>query len=379
MAATALILGAAGIAAALVLWPDIRPEQAAAEDERADMMARLLEDLAEMSDEEAFERPSGPWQLALPDDHGGHPAARVETWLISAHLEDEGGTPIGVTFSLSRFGLQAGEPSPGRSAWDLRAVYGAQVTLLRGGEVPPLSEQRLSRGAGAAGHDREAREVWLDNWQLSYGTAPDGGGLTLMASVEGQPIRLELTPVKAARPAGGDERTPIRGFAIPRMDVRGSVGFGTSETRVHGLAWVDKLWGELPLPGGPLAYDRMILQLDDGTDVSLLRSRRRDGRGSSTLDGVIVYPGGDVETLTEEVLDMAALEHWRPEGGGPPFPVEWQLADAGFELRITPLAENRLQGLLVGGRNVIVAVSGHRDGTELRGLGTLQLTGNEAP
>lgn len=376
-AATALILGAVVIGAAVAFWPERAPERSAARDEQATMMVRLLKELAEISDAEAFERPSGPWDLTLPDDYGGHPSARAESWMIAAHLENEDGDPLGLTFFLSRFGIRAGDPAPGSSAWDIRALYGAQVTLAGAGEPTARAEQRLSRGAGAAGHDREAREVWLDNWQLTYGNAQSADGLMLTASVEGMPVSLTLTPVKAARRSGGDDQAPIRGFAVPRMAVEGSVGLGPTQRAVSGLAWLDRLWGDLPLPGGPLAYDRMILQLDDGTDVSLLRSQRRDGRGGSTLDGMIFHSDGNVETLTETAIDLTEVAHRRPDGGGPAYAVGWQVDGRGLDLRIAPLIESRRQGFVLGGWNGIVTVSGRHNGREVSGLGTLQLTGYE--
>jgi predicted secreted hydrolase len=36
-----------------------------------------------------------------------------------------------------------------------------------------------------------------------------------------------------------------------------------------GTAWLDRLWGDVPLPGGPVLRDRLVLHLSDGTDLSL--------------------------------------------------------------------------------------------------------------
>jgi predicted secreted hydrolase len=183
--------------------------------------ASVLDELIARYDEETFERPSGPWQVSLPDDLGGHPDMRSETWTIAAHLEDESGAPVGMTFSLSRFGLRAQASATDGAQWDIRAVYRAHVTLVRDGEPAALGEERFSRGAGVAGDDRAAREVWLDHWQLTYGAAPDGDGLTLTASVDGLPIELRLTPVKGAQPADGGDAAPLRGFAIAADGGRG--------------------------------------------------------------------------------------------------------------------------------------------------------------
>lgn len=340
--------------------------------------AELIEGLIAFAEEEPFARPTGPWQLSLPQDHGGHPEARAETWMIAAHLTDENGVPIGMTFSLSRFGLRADPPDPDGSPWDLRALYRAHVTLARGDAPRAQGEERFSRGAGAAGHNDQAREIWLDDWQLSYGEEPGGKGLTLTASVHETPFRLVFEAVKDAEPAGDDEAAPLRGFAIPRLTVTGHVGVGEAATSVTGVAWLDRFWGELPTPGGPLAYERLILQLDDGTDVSLLRSGRRDGRGSTTVDGLVISPKGDRATLTEDALWMIATEHRTSPGGGTIYPVAWRVEGAGLDLDIAPLTEDKVQAFVLPGWNGVVTVSGRRDGARITGLGTLQLTGYDA-
>lgn len=252
------------------------------------------------------------------------------------------------------------------------------MTLVRGGDAVALGEERFSRGMGVAGHDPLEREVWLDHWQLTYGEGPGENGLTLTTSVDDLPITLILTPVKDVQSSNADDAGPMRGYAITRMDVEGIIGSGDTKTKVHGISWLDRLWGELPPPGGPLAYDRLILQLDDETDISVVRSHRRDGRGSATVDGLIVHPSGDVEILSEDVLQMVPDEKETSSRGGMAYPTSWQIEGTGLALNVMPLTDNQDQDFVLPGWIGNVTVSGEHNGAEVQGVGTLQLTGYDA-
>ena len=351
-----------------------QPDAAAGGLITADTLTALLA----ASEEGAFERPPRDWRLTLPDDHGAHPTMRAETWMIAAQLEDEDGDAIGVTFTLSRFGLRA-EPSASEgSVWDVHALYGAYAMLTREGEGRVRSEERLSRGAGAAGYDHGAREVWLDDWRLSYGEGPRGRGLALRARVDGVPIALALAPAKGARSIDGEDDAPLQGFTMPRMRVEGRIGSGASQTVATGYAWLDRAWGELPAPGGPLAYDRLILHLNDGTDVSVVRTRRRDGRGGATLDGVLVDPAGATETVSDEVIEMRPASDPPPDRDGGQA-LDWTLVGAGLDLRIEPLVRDRANASSLLDWGGTVAASGRHDGAAVEGLGMLQLSGYETP
>jgi predicted secreted hydrolase len=345
--------------------------------QRSALSEAVIEKIAALSEEDAFERPSGPWELALPADHGGHPNARAETWILAAHLEDESGRTIGVNYSLARFGLQSDAPDVEASPWDLRALYRAHVTLTREGEA--IGEERFSRGGGVAGHDPDAREVWLDHWLMTYGEGADQTEFTLTASVRDVPIRLTLSPVKAPVQANQDGAAPVRGFSMTRLRVDGEIGHGEATSRVSGHAWLDRFWGELPLPGGPLAYDRLVIQVDDGTDLSLVRSRRRDGQGAAKVEGMLIHPIGTVEPLSDDVIEMAPTEYWSPHTGDARYPIEWRVTGRGIDLRITPLVEDQTFRFALPAWNGLVRVEGRNGAMRVQGQGTLQLTGYEEP
>jgi hypothetical protein len=126
----------------------------------------------------------------------------------------------------------------------------------------------------------------------------------------------------------GEETPGTRGFAVTRLSAAGTLASGDRALQLTGTAWLDRVWGDVPLPGGPLARDRLVLHLSDGTDLSLLRTRRSDGRGIATLDGILVARDGTVRMLDDGAVDLVPVSEsgeglpagWRPDrrGARPP-------------------------------------------------------------
>ena len=124
--------------------------------------------LAEFSYEDGG-APIAPRRLQLPTDHGAHPDSRAETWSIAAHLRGADGEDVGIQVALLRMRL-APPDAPHESAWELRAIHRAHVTLFDGSTNATGGEERIHRDVpGVAGHDAARREVWVDNWSILYG------------------------------------------------------------------------------------------------------------------------------------------------------------------------------------------------------------------
>jgi predicted secreted hydrolase len=364
---------AALVAAVIALVP---PQGGEGPAEPRQQAAAMLRGLIDESAEADFGRPPGDRELSFPADHGGHPGARAETWTLAAHLEDGAGRAVGVQLSLARFGVRAAGAAPDAAPWALSALHRGHAVLVRADDDGARAEERLSRGAaGASGHAGAPPAVWLDDWSIAFGSGPGGDGITVSASPGGTPVRLTLRPVKGVLRSNGDGGAPFRGYAMPRLAVEGAIGAGDGRRTVAGTAWLDHLWGELPLPGGPVAYDRLVLHLDDGSDLSLVRSRRRDGRGGASAEGVLVTPDGTRRTLPPEDLSVEARAHWTPPDGGGTYPLEWRVRGHGLDLRVAPVVEDQLHHFTEPLWSGLVTVEGSRDGAPVSGAGTLQLTG----
>jgi predicted secreted hydrolase len=245
---------------------------------------------------------------------------------------------------------------------------------VREGDAAAASAERFSRGAlGSAGHDAAAGEVWLDDWSLAFDPDAADGALVLAAAVGAEPLRLTLAPVKPPVSPAADD-APFRGYAMPRLEVRGVLGSGEARRELSGSAWIDRAWGELPIPGaGPVTYDRLLLQLDDGSDLSLVRTRRRDGRGAPTADGALVDAAGAARQLSDPEVEMTPGPLRDAPGGGG-LALDWTVRGPGLDLAVEPVVEDQhhafAQPMWIG----LVRVSGSRNGQPVSGLGALQTT-----
>jgi predicted secreted hydrolase len=336
--ATVAIVAAAGLVA--LLWPPTPRDAAPADAARVDWAAAI----AALS-QEGFARPPGDRPIALPADHGAHPEARMESWTLVAHLADETGADVALHLSWLRLGLVPPERRDPQRPWAPAAFWRAHVALTDSGAGAAIAEERFSRGAlGAAGHDATAGAIWLDDWRLGYGERADGERLDVAVTVEGAPLTLSLRPVKPPLAPEAERDAPARGYALTRLDADGALGAGETRRALTGVAWLEHGWGELPPPGGPVARDRLLAHLDDGSEIALTRTRRRGG-GAPILDGVAVDAEGGARQLDAATLALEATEIWR-DAAGAPWPTAWRLDAPQGALRATPLREDQRRAFL---------------------------------
>ena len=374
-----LAIGIAVLVGVAVYWalPVRQPQTSLASGPGEPDLASLL---ANISDE-GFDRPSSNWKLKLPEDHGSHDTSRTETWQVLTHLRDQDGNELGFQFLFLRIGIAAPTAPPQESIWDVRELERVHVAILDGKSAKVAHEERFGRGIpGLSGFDRDAAELRLDNWYLRFEN--DGGKttMTLYATVRDKAVvELTMRPEKAAvalEPVGAD--TPFVGYSMTRLAVDGTVDQGHGETAVTGTAWFDHLWGELPVPGrGPVAWDRLQLQLEDGAEISAVRSRRVDGSGSASVNGAIFEPNGEVISFDEETLQMTSSRIWQSASTGAKYPIELRMLGPDLDLSIEPLFEDQVLDFSVPLWSGIVRVTGSRAQSPVSGFGTLQLTGYE--
>ena len=327
-----------------------------------------------------FERPSGAWRLDLPDDHGAHPETRTESWLLSVDLRSARGERIGIQFALLRAALVPADAARRASAWAARDAYRGHVTLVTERRGIVASEERFSRAAlGLAGHDPAQRRVWLEDWSIRYAEGEHGDRLELEARSGAVAVELVLTPAKS--PVATDTSqggAPFRGFSLTRLLAEGAIHGPDGRQSVSGLAWLDRLWGEIPLPVGPVVWDRLQLHLDDGTDVSLVRIRRRGGAGAPSADGYRVDARGKIEALENASTVMEPVSTGRGATDDVRYPLHWRVSASELELRVAPLVEQQVHEFSQSVWSGLVTAKGRSRGRQVSGSGYLELTGYES-
>jgi len=349
-------VGAVGLV--VTLWvaapTQVEPDAAATEIDEA-----LFETLFTSLGVDEAEEMSGPWDVALPRDLGAHESAGTETWSVTAHLADEDGTPFALTVAFTRIG-PVQEDNAADRPWGPGPLYLGQATLIGADAEWTISDDRVSRTAGLAGHDADRAMVWVDDWAVEYG----GDGLELSLRLGDMPLRLALSPQKAPIAADGVETAGTRAFAIPRLAVSGTLGSDDDAMRLTGTAWLDRLWGNVPLPGGPLLRDRLVVHLSDGSDLTLLRTQRRDGRGIATLDGAVVGAEGDVTALSDSEIALESTDV---------SPSEWRIVGQGLDLSAREVGRSTGAGLALPGTIVHLSLEGTQNGAPVTGTGSFVL------
>lgn len=367
------VAGLAGAVYWLWFFGD-EPAQPASRAEQTDWSAALQSLSAE-----GFERPTPDWTLSLPLDHGAHPKAQTENWQISFHLRTAQGAPLGLQFSLMRLGVVSPEAPPQDSIWEIRELYRGHMTLLGDGAETATGEERLARGLpGLVGYDKTEQSLRMDNWVLQFVKGAGTPEMKLVATVQDDTVvELSLRPGKAVvalEPEGAE--APFVGYAFPRLVVDGTIRQAQNELRVSGTAWLDHSWGDLPIPGaGPVSWDRVQFQLDDGTDVSILRARRTNGRGAATINGLVIGPEGAITTFDEDDVRMRSTRTWQHPETGTEYPVAWQIEGIGIDVALEPLQDAQLHDFTMPFWSGVVVATGQWNAHAVSGLGTMQLTG----
>lgn len=304
--------------------------------------------LAALADED-FNRVASSPQFNFPADHAAHGEYRTEWWHITGTVEGPGERPVGVQYLIVRIGLAPGTPEQ-PSRWTASALYAGLLSVTDPFNGRLLTGQRLSRAAlGLAGTTLDPPRIWTENWHIQ--ATPAGGGAAdwaLKAATEAFSLELSLENthalIESSRLTESSTANPPFQFYIqPHLTANGRLRIGDHETPANGNFAIEHAWGELPLPGGPVARDRFTLHLEDGHVLIALRTHRTDGTGSPETTGLLYGPDGDAEPLSDADIQLEPTDYWTSSRTGIRFPIRWmlQVPALGIEAELMPYWEDQ--------------------------------------
>ena len=298
--------------------------------------------LAASSDAD-FARIEHPYAFRFPRDYGAHPAYRTEWWQLSGVLHGERGEPLGVQLIVLRLGLGAAAPDGVDAGWGAHEIYLGLASISDPDGEGLVSARRLTRGGtGLAGWQAEPTRLWVEDWQVTRTGSSTGLGLNF--AVEDLTLDLELRPrhsrvdLNEIGGDGGVADLPFVYYLEPRLAAAGSLARGDDPRRVAGAVSVEHAWGELPLPGGPVARDRLTLYLQDGRVLLLFHTHRSDGSGVPRTSGLLLGAGREPVSLAAEEIELLPLGHWTSAATGARYPVRWSLRVASLDFDAEILA-----------------------------------------
>lgn len=332
-------------------------------------------------DERAFTRVEGLWSFVFPVDHGAHPDFRTESWYFTGHLVNPQGRRFGFQLAFFRLAL-APEPPEIASAWATNQLYRAHLALTEVTSGRFHAFERFSRGAlGLSGSKSSPVRVWLENWLIEVETDNEGKTRFRLQARQGDiGIDLNLQGIKsmvlpeANRPFAGGA---FHYYLLSRMAAQGTVTVQDTLFDVEGYAWLDRAWGEVPLPRGQIALNRFVLQLDDYREILCFQLRRRDGSRMPIATGLLVEGDGTTQGLGRREVIIEELGEWVSSRDGIRYPARWRLrvpAEA-IDLEIEPYVADQEMVFSVRYWSGAVRVRGTAGRQPVRGDGYVELTG----
>lgn len=301
------------------------------------------------SGEGELRRLEPPWRFRFPADHGPHGAYRTEWWQLTGVLAGEAGRPLGLALSLLRIGVARERPDAA-SRWATEDVYMGRLSISAGDGDGLHTEQRISRGAlGLAGARAAPMRVWLEDWRLEQ-TGAGRRSLELAVRAGSGDLDLELA-LRAAGPLVDSNAitgrraepgaAPFVFYVQPRLSARGTLRVGGRREALRGSLSMEHAWGELPLPGGPVARDRFTLYPQAGGALFVLRSH--GGAGAPTTTGLLIDSDGRPSVLSGGDIELEPLGYWSSDRSGARYPVHWALRipRRDIEWELLPHADNQ--------------------------------------
>ncbi len=291
------------------------------------------------ADVEGFAEVTAPAELRFPEDHGPHPAYRIEWWYLTVALTGEDGRDYGAQWTLFR---QALEPGPQREGWENQQIWNGHAAVTA--EDAHLYAERFARGGiGQAGVEIEPFRAWIDDWEMAS-LAEDGELSDLAVRAAGTGFALDLR-VTAEGPLvfHGEDGFSVKSeagqasyyYSQPFYRAEGVLTVADEEIAVTGTGWLDREWSSQPVGRDQEGWDWVALHLEDGGRVmaAQLRSETAPYR-----IGTWIEPDGTARALAsgEIVLEPRG---WA-EVAGREVPVEWHVAVPGEGLAVDIAAVN---------------------------------------
>ncbi|WP_096526893.1 lipocalin-like domain-containing protein [Candidatus Nitrosoglobus terrae] len=330
---------------------------------------------------EAFTQVEAPWQFSFPRDHSAHPHYQTESWYFTGSLDSKQGKRFGFQLSFFRVGLKPPKTAHRPSLWDTREVYRGHFSLTDINQSHFQVSERFSRSAlKLSGSSLYPPKIWLENWYFQALEGENSNSFHLQATAHNMRIDLTLHNLKPPFLSGQDpakQRSTFYAYQLPRLRAQGKVQINQNTYPVEGLAWLDHAWGAIPIPTGPVVWDRFLLQLEDGRDLLGFRLRRRDGSGVPINSGFLIDQNGKIQILDRDNFTIEVLNYWQSPSSKINYPSRWQLRvpDQGLDLSLIPYVNNQELNLTLRYWGGIVKATGKDYGETVEGQGYIELIG----
>ncbi len=245
--------------------------------------------------------------LRLPDDHGIHARTPADRWQLAMKLTS-GERKFLLLVAITRLG-SGPEPSQRVSRWAANHYFMSQVMLIDAKSRTCRSHRRYARAAlGLAAYSERPPGISVDANSLVWRDAdgPAAANFRLTLREPGLVGDIELTPAKRPSLLHGiaPKSGRAQGYIIARNSAQGRLILDGEGLQADGEAWLFHGWGDLPPLGGQVVIRSTTLMLDDGSELSLLRSERRDGTVTRLIGAFRIAADGTASNLDSDAVTM---------------------------------------------------------------------------
>ena len=326
------------------------------------------------------------YKYEFPRDYFNHEDYQTEWWYYTGNLKAADGHRFGFELTFFRQGVSRASSS---NPWFVRDIWMAHIALSDITGQHFYYEERLNRaGPGIAGVDAQTGKVWNGNLQAHIGEQSEelrgfaekfGFGLTLV------PAKLPIThgqngvTQKAEGPGHASHY-----FSLTRLMTSGTIDLDGNTFRVDGTSWMDHEFFTGSMATNETGWDWLSVQFTDGTELMLYRLRHSDGSIDPYSSGSFVDANGNSELLSAKDFVMTpATDTWTSPVTKAAYPVHWRLSIPRLKLQLEVTTQLRNQELTARfGPSYwegVIDVAGTRDGSQLQGVGYLEMTGYAEP
>jgi len=273
--------------------------------------------------------------FSFPEDHGAHPAYRIEWWYLTANLQDENGVDYGLQWTLFRSALSPSD-GEGWSALQLWMGHAAVTTP----DAHYVAERLARGGVGQAGVTADPFEAWIDEWALM------GDWQTMEMRAAGADFAYDMA-LRAEGPLvfHGDAGYSVKSasgqasyyYSQPSFQISGTLQLPSGDIAVSGDAWLDREWSTQPLAAGQKGWDWFSLSFESG-DKLMGFQLREDGAEAYT-SATWIGADGTVSAMPNGAFKAEAMA--TAEVAGRDIPVDWRVTLPAKGIDVTVAAQNK--------------------------------------
>jgi predicted secreted hydrolase len=329
------------------------------------------------------------YRYEFPRDHFSHPEFQTEWWYYTGNLTAADGHRFGFELTFFRQGVSRDVSKT--ATWEVKDVYLAHLALsdLDGGQF--YHAERTNRaGPQIAGVSETTRHIWNGNWSTEW------KGDTQQLRAVDERFALELLLRSDKLPVihgenGVSQKAEGLGHAshyisFTRLHTTGTVRLLGKNFQVTGFAWMDHEFFTQQLSSEQTGWDWFSIQLEDNTELMLFELRRKDGSIDPFSAGTYVDAQGRAAHLRAADFSLKATgSSWTSEVTGATYPIQWSISVPGLDLELAVSTRLKAQELSSSNKfspsywEGAVQLQGRRNGSAMRGVGYLEMTGYDRP